>query len=77
MAQHSRGLYPDWIERLAAAWGRPIELRSSRLLCLADEEKEHGRLVDEVLPSSASAPSPLSRSCGREPLLGSAITRGL
>ncbi|MEU5994951.1 FAD-dependent oxidoreductase [Spirillospora sp. NPDC047418] len=82
MAQRSRDLYPDWIERLSAAWGRPIELRPSGLLCLAVEEKEHGRLVDEVLPllrerGVAAEALGAAEARGREPLLGPAVTGGL
>ncbi|MEU8119426.1 FAD-dependent oxidoreductase [Spirillospora sp. NPDC049024] len=82
MAQRSRDLYPGWIERLSAAWGRPIGLRPSGLLCAAIEEKEHARLVDDVLPllrERGVAAEELGADEARrhEPLLGPAVRGGL
>ncbi|TDD37527.1 FAD-dependent oxidoreductase [Actinomadura sp. KC06] len=82
MAQRSRDLYPDWIERLRVAWGQPIELRRSGLLCVAIEEKEHDRLINDVLPLLRERGVPAEElgadeARRREPLLGSAVTGGL
>ncbi|MFA1547738.1 NAD(P)/FAD-dependent oxidoreductase [Actinomadura chokoriensis] len=82
MAQRSRDLYPSWVERLSAAWGQPIELRPSGLLCMATEEKEHSRLINDVLPllrerGVAAEELSADEARRREPLLGSAVTGGL
>lgn len=82
IAQRSRDLYPGWVERLSAAWGRPIELRPSGLLCVAIEEKEHSRLINDVLPllrerGVAAREVGADEAHGREPLLGPAVTGGL
>ncbi|TMR05640.1 FAD-dependent oxidoreductase [Actinomadura soli] len=82
MAQRSRDLYPGWIERLSTAWGQSLELRPSGLLCVAVEEKEHNRLINDVLPLLHER-GVTARELGadearrHEPLLGPAVMGGL
>ena len=50
MAQHSRELFPGWINRIASESGTAIPLLPTGLLQVAADEREWERLADEVMP---------------------------
>jgi glycine oxidase len=82
MAERSRDLFPDWIARLSAAAGTPLELRRPGLLQVAIDEKERARLADDVRPFLRERGVEAyfltgDQARAREPLLGPGVTGAL
>ncbi|GAA3213802.1 NAD(P)/FAD-dependent oxidoreductase [Actinocorallia longicatena] len=82
MAQHSRELFPAWIDRIASVSERAIPLLPTGLLQVAADEKELDRLANEVMPVLAGRGLGAElldarQARAKEPLLGPGVAGGL
>lgn len=82
MAQHSRDLFPEWMERVTSAAGMSIPLLPTGLLQVAADEKEMERLANEVMPILRERDLGAElldgdRARALEPMLGPEVAGGL